>query len=86
MTKILLTFSGILIFASIAISQDNANIVVDSIYAEESGRRIAEMQTRYETDRKEKEIAILSKERAIQDLEFSQTETRNRLQCAKSPR
>jgi signal transduction histidine kinase len=44
--------------------------IKDSIYNEESNQRIAEMQTKYETEKKEKEIEILTKDRAIQDLEL----------------
>lgn len=39
----------------------------DSIYSAEQARRIAEMQTRYETEQKEQEIALLQEERE-QDL------------------
>ncbi len=40
----------------------------DSIYNEESSRQIAEMQTKYETEKKEKQINILQKDNEIQKL------------------
>jgi len=40
----------------------------DSIYNEESSRQIAEMQTKYETEKKEKQINILQKDSEIQKL------------------
>jgi signal transduction histidine kinase len=43
----------------------------DSIFNEERSRQIAEMQTKYETEKKEREIEILRKEGAIQALELN---------------
>jgi signal transduction histidine kinase len=40
----------------------------DSIFDERSNRKIAELQIGYETEKKEKEIEILTKDKAIQDL------------------
>ncbi len=40
--------------------------VHDSVYTEESNQRVAEMQTLYETEKKDKEIIILSKEKQVQ--------------------
>lgn len=40
----------------------------DTIYNEKSSRQVAEMQTRYETLKKEKEIALLTKNNEIQNL------------------
>ncbi len=45
--------------------------IKDSIFTEESGGKIAEMQTKYETEKKEKEIEILSKNNEIQNLEIA---------------
>jgi PAS domain S-box-containing protein len=44
--------------------------IKDSIFTKESSEKIAEMQTRYETEKKEKEIEILSKNNKIQNLEI----------------
>jgi hypothetical protein len=43
----------------------------DSIFNEETSRQIIEIQTRYETEQKEKEIQLLTKENKIQDLELN---------------
>ncbi len=40
----------------------------DLIFNETSSKKIAEMQTRYEMEKNEKEIALLKKDKAIQDL------------------
>ncbi len=40
--------------------------VHDSVYTEESNQRIAEMQTLYETEKKDKQITILEKEKEVQ--------------------
>lgn len=47
--------------------------IKDSLYSEESSKRIAEMQTKYETAKKEKEIELLTKDKAIQELERQRT-------------
>ena len=44
--------------------------IKDSIYTEKSSKQIAEMQTKYETEKKEKEIEILNKEKQIQNSEL----------------
>jgi signal transduction histidine kinase len=44
--------------------------VKDSIFTEESSDKIAEMQTKYETEKKEKENEILRKNNEIQNLEI----------------
>ncbi|MBN4049709.1 tetratricopeptide repeat protein [Bacteroidales bacterium AH-315-N07] len=50
----------------------------DSIFNENSSKQIAEIQTKYETEKKEKEIVLLTKEKEIQDLELNkQTVLRN---------
>lgn len=55
--------------------QDNKNAysylqeyvnVHDSVYTEESNQRVAEMQTLYETEKKDKEIVLLNKEKEVQ--------------------
>jgi len=43
----------------------------DSIYSKETSGKIAEMQARYETEKKEKEIQILTQESEIQTLELN---------------
>lgn len=43
----------------------------DSIFTEESSEKIAEMQTKYETEKKEKENEILKKDNDIQKLEIN---------------
>lgn len=40
--------------------------IKDSIYTEEGSKRIAEMQTKYETEKKEREIELLKKDRIIE--------------------
>ena len=43
--------------------------IKDSIFNEESDKHIAEMQTKYETEKKEKEITLLQRDNEIQRLE-----------------
>jgi len=50
------------------------SIYKDSIHNARNERQMAEMETRYETQRKEKEIEILNKEKELQELESSQKE------------
>ncbi|MEA2096362.1 MAG: tetratricopeptide repeat-containing sensor histidine kinase [Candidatus Cloacimonadota bacterium] len=45
--------------------------IKDSIFTEESSGKIAEMQTKYETEKKEKENVILKKDNKIQKLEIN---------------
>ena len=45
--------------------------VKDSMFTEESSKKIAEMQTKYETEKKEKENEILKKDNEIQKLEIN---------------
>ncbi|WP_207680024.1 adenylate/guanylate cyclase domain-containing protein [Desulfonema magnum] len=45
--------------------------VKDTIFTEESSAKIAEMQTIYETEKKEKEIELLKKDNAISQLELA---------------
>ena len=45
--------------------------IKDSIFTEESSGKIAEMQTKYETEKKEKENEILKKDNKIQKLEIN---------------
>lgn len=46
----------------------------DSLYSENSSRMIAEMKTRYETEKKEADIKRLEDEKTIQDLKLQETE------------
>jgi len=45
--------------------------IKDSIFTDESSEKIAEMQTKYETEKKEKENEILKKDNEIQKLEIN---------------
>jgi two-component system, NarL family, sensor histidine kinase UhpB len=44
--------------------------LTDSILNEAKSKQVAEMQTRYETERKDNEITLLSKDKEIQDIEI----------------
>lgn len=46
----------------------------DSIHNEKNSEQLARLQTEYETDRKEKEIELLSKDKVLQDLELGKKE------------
>ena len=46
--------------------------VKDSIFNEESHKQITEMMTKYETEKKEKEIVLLNKEKKLQKTELAQ--------------
>lgn len=43
----------------------------DEIFTEDAAKQIADMQTKYETEKKEKEIELLNKEAVIRDAEIS---------------
>ncbi|MBK8367373.1 MAG: tetratricopeptide repeat protein [Bacteroidetes bacterium] len=47
----------------------------DSLYNSEKSSLIAEMSTKYETEKKDKEIGLLSKDRALQEVKLSQQRT-----------
>jgi PAS domain S-box-containing protein len=47
----------------------------DTIYSEESLVKLADMQVKYETDRKEREIVELSREKELQELKISRNNT-----------
>ncbi len=47
----------------------------DSLYNSEKSSLITEMSTKYETERKDKEIGLLSKDRALQEIKLSQQRT-----------
>ncbi|MBI4647875.1 MAG: tetratricopeptide repeat-containing sensor histidine kinase [Bacteroidia bacterium] len=47
----------------------------DSIFNEESGKQIKEMEARYQTEKKQKQIELLSKEKQIQKTEIKQQRT-----------
>jgi len=49
--------------------------IKDSLLSESSHRSIAEMQTRFETEKKEKEIEILSRDKEIQTLKIKRQST-----------
>jgi len=48
--------------------------VQDSMFKEESAKATAEMQTKYETEKKQKEIELLNKEKDIQALKLTRSE------------
>lgn len=43
----------------------------DSLFNEESSRQIAEMKTKYETEKKEQQITLLSKDKELQDAQLN---------------
>ena len=45
--------------------------VKDTILNEESGKQIAEMQTKYETEKKEQQITLLNKDKELQDAQVN---------------
>src|ERR1051326_8569979 len=45
--------------------------VKDSLFNEESSRQIAEMQTKYETEKKEQQISLLSKDKELQGAQLN---------------
>ncbi|PCH68281.1 MAG: hypothetical protein COC01_04150 [Bacteroidetes bacterium] len=47
----------------------------DSLFNETSSKQLTEMQTKYETEKKENEINLLTKEKEIQDLEINKNKT-----------
>lgn len=47
--------------------------VKDSIFTEYSSKKIAEMQAKYETEKKEQEIELLIKEQKVKDLQLSKS-------------
>lgn len=49
--------------------------VKDSIFNVESSKQIAEMQTKYDTDKKQQEIELLNKDKVIQEAEFNRQKT-----------
>ncbi|MBC8385686.1 MAG: tetratricopeptide repeat protein [Candidatus Cloacimonetes bacterium] len=49
----------------------NSSVLNDSIYNEESSRQIAEMQIKYDSEKQEKEIEILNRDKKIQALALS---------------
>jgi serine phosphatase RsbU (regulator of sigma subunit) len=49
-------------------------IINDSIFNKENSEKLIEMQAHFDSERKEKEIALLTKERRIQDLQGKQQE------------
>lgn len=50
--------------------RDKYEAIKDSIFNEETTRQVAELQARYETDKKEKEIKLLNQEKQIQEAEL----------------
>ncbi|MHB8261993.1 MAG: tetratricopeptide repeat protein [Bacteroidia bacterium] len=54
--------------------------ITDSIFDENSNKQIAELQIKYETDKKEKENKLLTQKNQIQQLEIEQEKERRRIQ------
>jgi signal transduction histidine kinase len=50
-------------------------IYSDSLFNETSSKQTAEMQTKYESEKKEKEIALLTKDKEIQNIEIKKQKT-----------
>jgi len=48
--------------------------VKDSVFNENSQKQLSDIQTKYETEKKEKEIELLNKEKQVQDLKLEQKE------------
>ena len=48
--------------------------ISEFIYSEESDRKIAEMQTKYEIDKKEDEIELLKKRQEVRELQLAKQE------------
>ena len=46
-------------------------VVKDSVFNEESSKQIAEMQTKYETEKKEQQITLLNKDEELQDAQLN---------------
>lgn len=49
-----------------------AGMVKDSIFTEESNKQLAELKTRYESEKKDKEIALLNTEKNLQQLSIKE--------------
>ena len=54
-------------FAAALEAQKRYSALQDSVFVERRAAQIAELQTRYETEKKEREIQLLTKDRQIQD-------------------
>ena len=54
--------------------RNSYSAVQDSMFKEESAKAIAEMQTKYETEKRQKEIELLNKEKDIQSLKLIRSE------------
>jgi two-component system NarL family sensor kinase len=54
----------------------NYALLKDTLYTEESSKQIAEMQTRYNTEKKEKENILLQKENAVKGLQLTKEKSR----------
>jgi tetratricopeptide (TPR) repeat protein len=58
----------------------NISVLRDTLYQEKSLQQTQELQTKYETAKKEQEIAILSKNNRIKDLEYLQLSNEKKAQ------
>ncbi|MBI4647642.1 MAG: SpoIIE family protein phosphatase [Bacteroidia bacterium] len=58
--------------------KNQSSMINDSIYSEESLRQIADMQIKYETEKKEKEIELLTRDMQVKNLKL----TRNKILIA----
>lgn len=52
-----------------------AEAIKDSIFTEENSKQLAELKTRYETEKKDKEIALLNTEKNLQQLSLKEQQT-----------
>lgn len=55
--------------------QKKSSLLKDTIFSSESTRQVADMQTRYETEKKENEINLLNKENELSESEISRQHT-----------
>ena len=53
------------------------NALKDSLYDEQNARQVGELKSKFDNEKKEKEIALLTKENQIKDLEAGVNERRN---------
>ncbi|MEO0330989.1 MAG: sensor histidine kinase, partial [Bacteroidota bacterium] len=57
------------------LSQDIVTTINDSLYNAEITRQVSELQAQYETEKKEKEIILLTQEREVQEAELDRKNT-----------
>ncbi|MDP4267376.1 MAG: tetratricopeptide repeat protein [Bacteroidota bacterium] len=67
------TYAGLNDYKDAYMYHNKYSVLKDSIFNVKSSRMIAEMQTKYETEKKEKEIEILVKDKNVKDLQLKKT-------------